>query len=123
MSGPRISPGGLRELGVPIWAFTRVAGRVTRTDPPRIFTTLGRHHGLFWGWLHFAGRLMPGGKLPRIDTKLVILRGAALRRPPSARRQAAPDPHRARHPAGGGRPRQRLRVRASHSARTPRRAG
>jgi alkylhydroperoxidase family enzyme len=52
---------------------------VTRTDPPRIFTTLGRHHGLFWGWLHFAGKLMPGGKLPRIDTELVILRVAAAR--------------------------------------------
>jgi alkylhydroperoxidase family enzyme len=79
MSTPRISPGGLRELGLPIWAFTRLAGRVTRTDPPRIFTTLGRHHGLFWGWLHFAGRLMPGGKLPRIDTELVILRVASVR--------------------------------------------
>ncbi len=79
MSTPRISPGGLRELGLPIWAFTRLAGRVTRTDPPRIFTTLGRHHGLFWGWLHFAGKLMPGGKLPRIDTELVILRVAAAR--------------------------------------------
>ena len=83
MSGPRpaprISPGGLRELGLPIWAFTRLAGRVTRTGPPRIFTTLGHHRGLFWGWLHFAGRLMPGGKLPRIDTELVILRVAAVR--------------------------------------------
>jgi alkylhydroperoxidase family enzyme len=79
MSAPRISPGGLRELGLPIWAFTRLAGRVTRTGPPRIFTTLGRNRGLFWGWLHFAGRLMPGGKLPRIDTELVILRVAAVR--------------------------------------------
>lgn len=79
MTDPRISPGGLHELGLPIWAFTRLAGRVTRTDPPRIFTTLGRHHGLFWGWLHFAGKLMPGGRLPRIDTELVILRVAAVR--------------------------------------------
>lgn len=79
MTSPRISPGGLRELGLPIWAFTRLAGRVTRTGPPRIFTTLGRHHGLFWGWLHFAGRLMPGGRLARIDTELVILRVAEVR--------------------------------------------
>jgi alkylhydroperoxidase family enzyme len=76
---PRISPGGFRELGLPIWAFSRLAGRATRTGPPRIFTTLGRHHRLFWGWLHFAGRLMPGGRLPRIDTELVILRVAATR--------------------------------------------
>ena len=79
MSGPRVEPGGRRELGVPIWLFSRIAGRVTRTDPPRIFTTLGRHRRLFWGWLHFAGRLMPGGRLPRIDTELVILRVAAVR--------------------------------------------
>jgi alkylhydroperoxidase family enzyme len=79
MSEPRVTPGGLHELGPFIWGFSRLAGRVTRTDPPRIFTTLGRHRGLFWGWLHFAGRLMPGGKLPRIDTELVILRVAAAR--------------------------------------------
>ena len=97
MSTPRISPGGLRELGLPIWAFTRLAGRATRTGPPRIFTTLGHNRGLFWGWLHFAGRLMPGGKLPRIDTELVILRVAAV-------------------------PRQRLRVRAPHPAGAPGRA-
>ncbi len=79
MTTPRIEPGGFRDLGVRIWLFSRLAGRVTRTGPPRIFTTLGRNHGVFWGWLHFAGRLMPGGRLPRIDTELVILRVAAVR--------------------------------------------
>jgi AhpD family alkylhydroperoxidase len=75
----RIAPGTRRELGLPIWAFSRLAGRATRTAPPAIFTTLGRGRGLFWGWLHFAGRLMPGGKLPRRETELVILRVAAVR--------------------------------------------
>jgi AhpD family alkylhydroperoxidase len=79
MSGPRIAPGTRRELGTPIWVFSRLAGRATGTAPPAIFTTLGRGRGLFWGWLHFAGRLMPGGKLPRRETELVILRVAALR--------------------------------------------
>lgn len=79
MSAPRIAPGGVRELGVPIWTFSRVAGLVTKTEPPAIFTTLGRGRGLFWGWLHFAGKLMPGGTLPRRQTELVILRVAALR--------------------------------------------
>ncbi|MGO4257283.1 carboxymuconolactone decarboxylase family protein [Marmoricola sp. RAF53] len=79
MSGPRISPGGVREIGPAAWAFSRVAGRVTGTEPPAIFTTLGRGRGLFWGWLHFAGRLMPGGRLPRRETELVILRVATLR--------------------------------------------
>lgn len=76
---PRISPGGRRELGLPVWAFSRLAGRATGTGPPAIFTTLGRTRGLFWGWLHFAGRLMPGGRLPRRETELVILRVATLR--------------------------------------------
>jgi alkylhydroperoxidase family enzyme len=78
-TGPRVAPGGLREIGLPIWIFSRLAGRATRSGPPRIFTTLGRHRRLFWGWLHFAGRLMPGGRLPRVDTELVILRVAAVR--------------------------------------------
>lgn len=75
----RISPGGLRDNGPLIWGFSRLAGRVMGTKPPAIFTTLGRGRGLFWGWLHFAGRLMPGGKLPRRPTELVILRVATLR--------------------------------------------
>ncbi|MBV9830154.1 MAG: carboxymuconolactone decarboxylase family protein [Marmoricola sp.] len=79
MTSPRIEPGGLRELGLPIWALSRLAGRVTKTPPPRIFTTLGRNRRLFWAWLHFAGRLMPGGRLPRVDTELVILRVAHVR--------------------------------------------
>lgn len=76
---PRIAPGGLRETGPAIWAFSRVAGRAMGTQPPAVFTTLGRGRGLFWGWLHFAGRLMPGGRLPRRSTELLILRVAHVR--------------------------------------------
>jgi AhpD family alkylhydroperoxidase len=75
----RIAPGSRRDLGLAIWVFSRLAGRATHTAPPAIFTTLGRGRGLFWGWLHFAGRLMPGGRLPRRETELVILRVATLR--------------------------------------------
>lgn len=82
-AGPaRVAPGTLRQTGVPVWAFSRLAGRVTRTGPPRIFTTLGRNRRLFWGWLLFAGALMPGGRLPRQDTELMILRVAAVRESP-----------------------------------------
>lgn len=80
MSQARISPGTLREIGVPAWVLSRVAGRTLGTEPPAIFTTLGRGRGLFWGWLHFAGRLMPGGRLPRRESELVILRVAHLSR-------------------------------------------
>lgn len=79
MSGPRIAPGARRDVGALNWGIARIAGRVMRTRPPNLFTTLGRHRGLFRGWLWFAGRLMPNGKLPRRDTELVILRVAHLR--------------------------------------------
>jgi AhpD family alkylhydroperoxidase len=77
-SGPRVAPGGLREAGLLVSGFARLAGRVTGTEPPAVFLTLGRHGRLFWGWLFFAGALMPGGRLPRRETELVILRVATL---------------------------------------------
>jgi alkylhydroperoxidase family enzyme len=76
MSEPRIRPGNRREVGLVVSAFARVAGRVTGTEPPAVFLTLGRQRRMFWGWLHFAGTLMPGGRLPRRETELVILRVA-----------------------------------------------
>ena len=80
MSGaPRIAPGGRREIGLLATGFSRIAGRVMGTNPPNIFTTLARTRTLFWGWLIFAGRLMPGGKLPRRESELVILRVAGRR--------------------------------------------
>jgi AhpD family alkylhydroperoxidase len=72
----RIAPGDRSQLGLVNAGIARIAGLATRGEPPRIFTTLGRHRGLFRRWLWFAGGLMPGGKLPRPDTELVILRVA-----------------------------------------------
>jgi AhpD family alkylhydroperoxidase len=79
MSAARITPGGRGDVGVLTWTISRVAGRVGGTNPPNLFLTLGRHRKLFRGWLRFAGRLMPGGRLPRRETELVILRVAHLR--------------------------------------------
>jgi len=76
---PRIRPGDRRDVGIVNWAIATVSGRVAGTGPPNLFMTMGRHRRLFFGWLHFAGRLMPGGRLPRRDTELVILRTAHLR--------------------------------------------
>ncbi|WP_370289562.1 carboxymuconolactone decarboxylase family protein [Nocardioides sp.] len=78
-SAPRLAPGTLRDIGPLVAGFARVAGRVQGTEPPAVFLTLGRHRRLFWGWLHFAGRLMPGGRLSRRESELVILRVAARR--------------------------------------------
>lgn len=79
MTAPRIEPGTRGDVGLPNWAVCRVLGTVGGTPPPNLFTTLGRHRRLFRGWLRFAGRLMPGGRLPRRETELVILRIAHLR--------------------------------------------
>jgi AhpD family alkylhydroperoxidase len=58
-------------------AIVRVLGAAAGGgEPPRIFTTLARHRGLFRRWLLFAGALMPGGTLPRDEAELVILRVA-----------------------------------------------
>jgi len=78
MNPPRITPGSRKDVGLPIYAFAQLAGRVTKTNPPNLFLTLGRHRGLFRGWLHFAGKLMPGGTFPRRESELVILRVAHL---------------------------------------------
>jgi AhpD family alkylhydroperoxidase len=76
----RIAPGTRADVGVVGWVVSAVSGRVSGTKrPPNLFLTLGRHRPLFRGWLRFAGRLMPGGKLPRRETELVIIRVALLR--------------------------------------------
>lgn len=74
-----MAPGTRRQVGVPAWAFAAAAGRVMGTRPPNLFLTLARNRLLFWGWLLFAGRLMPGGRLRRRESELVILRVAHLR--------------------------------------------
>ncbi|GAB2455983.1 carboxymuconolactone decarboxylase family protein [Jatrophihabitans fulvus] len=76
---PRVRPGRLGEIGPIAWVLSRGGGRLAGTEPMDLFRVLGRHRPLFRGWLHFAGRLMPGGRLPRADSELVILRVAHLR--------------------------------------------
>ena len=75
-AGPRISPGTRSQIGWVNAGIVRLAGLATRGRPPHLFTTLARHRGLFRRWLWFAAALMPGGKLPREDSELVILRVA-----------------------------------------------
>ena len=74
----RIAPGGRREIGAVAWLGSRIAGRVTGTEPPAFITTLGRGRRQFWGWLAFAGSLMPFGTLTRRENESVILRVAAV---------------------------------------------
>src|SRR4051812_8804287 len=76
MSAPRIPPGSRQDIGRANWAIARVIGLAPGGRPPNVFTTLARHRSLFRRWLRFAGGLMPGGKLPRDETELLILRTA-----------------------------------------------
>jgi AhpD family alkylhydroperoxidase len=130
---PRIPPGGRREIGAINYGLARLIGLATGGGPPNIFTTLARHRRLFRRWLWFAGGLMPGGKLRRADSELVILRvaencacdyervqheriarTAGLSAEEVARARLGPD-------AGGWSPRQRLLLLATdelHATRT-----
>jgi AhpD family alkylhydroperoxidase len=76
LDSPRIPPASSGDLSLLVRPLVAIAGRVVGGMPPNIFTTLGRHGRLFVPWLLFASRLMPGGRLPRRDTELVILRVA-----------------------------------------------
>jgi alkylhydroperoxidase family enzyme len=73
---PRIAPAHPRELRPLARIVAGIAGRVTGSGPPNIFTTLGRNPRLFRAWLRYSAQLMPFGRLPRRDTELVILRVA-----------------------------------------------
>jgi alkylhydroperoxidase family enzyme len=75
-AGPRIAPGTAQEIGRVNHGLARLLGAATGGPSPNIFTTLARHRTLFRKWLRFASGLMPGGRLPRRDTELVILRVA-----------------------------------------------
>jgi AhpD family alkylhydroperoxidase len=78
-AGPRVGPATRAELGPVNALIMRIAQRaVGAKAPPNLFTTLGRHRGLFRRWLLFGSALMRRGKLPRLDTELVILRVAHL---------------------------------------------
>lgn len=73
---PRITPGTRSEIGLVNAGIARLIGLGAGGRPPHVFTTLARHRGLFRRWLWFVAALMPGGKLPRQETELVILRVA-----------------------------------------------
>lgn len=74
----RIPAGRLRQLGPINWVLAKLGARAVRAPEMHLFTTLGHRQTLFWVWLMYAGRLLRG-RLPRVDTELVILRVGHLR--------------------------------------------
>lgn len=71
----RIPPGRLGPIN---WVLAKLAARTVGAPEMHLFTTLGQRQLLFWTWLVYGGRLLRG-KLPTIDTELIILRVAHLR--------------------------------------------
>ncbi|BBZ37289.1 carboxymuconolactone decarboxylase family protein [Mycobacterium conspicuum] len=74
----RIPPGRFRQLGPINWVVAKLAARQVRAPEMHLFTTLGHRQLLFWTWAIYSGRLMRG-RLPTIDSELVILRVGHLR--------------------------------------------
>ncbi|HXY44103.1 MAG TPA: carboxymuconolactone decarboxylase family protein [Acidimicrobiales bacterium] len=72
----RIPPAPPEGLGPLARVVAKIVGGATHGEPPRVFTTLGRHRGLFRTWLPFAGTLLLRTCLPRADVELVVLRTA-----------------------------------------------
>lgn len=79
MTTPRIAPGSRTEIGLVNHLLSTAAGRTIGSGRPNVFTTLGRRRGLFRAWLLYSATMMPGGRLPRTDTELVILHVATVR--------------------------------------------
>ncbi|AJD49897.1 hypothetical protein S7S_17425 [Isoalcanivorax pacificus W11-5] len=57
---------------------SRVSHLFDRPELPAVFPLLHRNPRLFWGWLFFASRLMPWGRLAAPARELLILRTAWL---------------------------------------------
>jgi AhpD family alkylhydroperoxidase len=79
-NGPagRIPSGRFRELGPINWVMAKLSARRMRVPEMHLFTILGQRRLLFWTWSIYSGRLLRG-RLPAVDTELVILRVAHLR--------------------------------------------
>ena len=79
MSTPRIPSGSFSQLGPINWVLCRILSKVAGTPDAHLFSTLGRTRGLFRGWLFYSGKLMPGGRISRKETELIINRVPYLR--------------------------------------------
>ncbi len=74
----RVPAGGFRELGPINWILAKSAARTVHAPRMHLFATLGQHKRLFLSMMPYSALLLRG-RLPRIDTELVILRVAHLR--------------------------------------------
>jgi alkylhydroperoxidase family enzyme len=68
----------IRDLGLVNWIVGKFAARTVGAPQMHLFGTLGQHKRLFLAMMPYSGALLRG-RLPTIDTELVILRVAHLR--------------------------------------------
>jgi len=86
----RIAPGRRSDIGIVNTLIARAGGRAVGAPRLNLFAVIGKHRWLLRTMLPFMGRMMPGGKLPRQDTELVILRVGHLTGAEYERHQHAP---------------------------------
>lgn len=79
MNTPRIPSGSFAQLGPINWVLCRVLSKTIGVPDTHLFSTLGRTRGLFRGWLFYSAKLMPGGRISRTETELIINRIAHVR--------------------------------------------
>jgi alkylhydroperoxidase family enzyme len=75
-ASPRLIPPKVADRGFVFRGISLFARSFGRTQLPDIFSVLHINPRLFWAWLFFASRLMPGGRLPARDREKIILRTA-----------------------------------------------
>jgi alkylhydroperoxidase family enzyme len=68
----------LRDLGLINWVAAKIMARTVRAPEMHLFTTVGQHHRLLLSMMPYNAVLLRG-RLPLVDTELVILRVAHLR--------------------------------------------
>lgn len=72
----RLAVPPVKERGLMFRGLTKISGLMGRPQLPAIFPVFNINGRLFWGWLFFASRLMPFGKLPAATREKLILRTA-----------------------------------------------
>ncbi|PTU28248.1 carboxymuconolactone decarboxylase family protein [Stenotrophobium rhamnosiphilum] len=75
-STPRLIAPPPKDRGLVFRSMSLVAKAFGRTEMPDIFSVFHINARLFWAWLYFASKLMPGGRLPAKVREKIILRTA-----------------------------------------------
>jgi alkylhydroperoxidase family enzyme len=73
---PRLIPPAPKDRGLLFRSMGLVAKGFGRSEMPDIFSVFHINARLFWAWLYFASKLMPGGRLPAKMREKIILRTA-----------------------------------------------